>query len=79
MKPAAFEGTSRALVIVVVAGEQLRRAMHDLADDAGRHVLHRIIDDARLDIEHRLPRRAGLAQLVFGWSAVASGAISVWP
>ena len=40
MEPAALEGGRRAFVVVEIAEHQMRRAMHDLADLAGRHVAH---------------------------------------
>src|SRR5271166_4499018 len=40
MEPAAAEGFRRLLLIVVIAGHQMRRAMDDLADLAGRDIAH---------------------------------------
>lgn len=66
MKPATGERGRSLDGIVVIAGEQMRRAVHDLADFTDLDVLHRRVDHARLDVEHRLAGRAGLAELVVG-------------
>ena len=66
MEPAAAERLGRLLLVLVVAGHQMRRAMHDLADLAGLTSRIALVDDARLDIEHGPAAGAGLAQLVLG-------------
>ena len=66
VKPAAGERRLGALGVVVVAGGDLRRAVHDLADLTGGDVAQLLIDHARGDVEHGLARRAGLGQLLVG-------------
>src|SRR5438105_10180228 len=53
VKPASFEGPRRALRIVEISLQQLRRSVNNFADLTGFHVNHSVIHDPRLDIQHR--------------------------
>ncbi len=66
VEPAAGEGLGRLRLVAEIAGQQLRRAMHDLAHRAARHLVAGIVDDDRLDVQHRLAGGARLADLVLG-------------